>query len=107
MLPKKKRVTKEAFRVLLKEGKTLSNQLFLFYHKKSPTPQYAFVAPKNLFKSSVKRNKFRRIGYNIMRFLDIKEGVGIFIYKKPAITAPQKEIKEEIVSLLKKASLLK
>ena len=105
MLPKKKRLKKEAFRVLIKEGKTLSSQLFLFYYIKNPTPQYVFVASKNLFKSAVKRNKFRRMGYNIMRFIEIKEGLGIFIYKKSAINAPQQEIKESIILMLKRANL--
>ena len=106
MLPKKKRVTKEAFRVLMKEGKTLSTPFFLFYYKKSDLPQFVFVAPKNTFKNAVKRNKWRRIGYNILRSLPQKAGQGIFVYKKPVITAKSEEIKENIVFILKKAGFL-
>jgi len=105
MLPKKKRVTKEVFQVLMKEGKTLSTPLFLFYFKKSDFPQYVFVAPKNTFKNAVKRNKFRRIGYNILRSMPIKPGTGVFVYKKQSITASPEEIKENILFILKKTGL--
>lgn len=105
MLPKKKRVIKGVFRVLMKEGKTFSTQLFLFYFIKSDSPKYAFVAPKNIFRNAVKRNRFRRIGYNILRSVPIKSGTGVFVYKKQAIVARSQEIKENIIFLLKKASL--
>ena len=106
MLSKKKRVTKENFRLLMEEGKTLSTPLFLFYFKKSETPAYAFVAPKGLFKKAVERNKFRRIGYNILRLLPVISGSGIFIYKKQAKTAKPIEIKENILFILKKAGVI-
>lgn len=106
MLPKKKRVTKEFFQVLMKEGKTFSNQLFLFYYINTPNPQYVFVAPKNIYKMAVKRNKQRRIGYNIMRTLPIKIGSGIFMYKKQSTLSTQSEIKENIVFILKKTGFL-
>lgn len=106
MLPKKKRVTKEAFRVLMKEGKTLSTPLFLFYFKKSDLPQFAMVAPKNTFKNAVKRNKWRRIGYNILRSIPLTTGSGVFVYKKAVITAKSEEIRENIVFILKKAGFL-
>ncbi|HEY5587985.1 MAG TPA: ribonuclease P protein component [Candidatus Paceibacterota bacterium] len=106
MLKKKKRVKKGVFQVLLKEGKIFSNQLFLLYFIKNDFPQYAVVAPKGIFKSAVKRNKFRRVGYNILRSLPIKSGSGVFMYKKPAITADTKDIKESMVSLLKKINII-
>ena len=130
MLPKKKRVTKVDFQVLMKEGKTFSTPLFLFYYvergafgsvntsklserrhskglddpyyKKSENPHYIFVAPKNPFKNAVIRNKYRRIGYNIVRTIPLKPGFGIFIYKKQAILATQAEIKENVIFILKK-----
>jgi len=102
MLPKKKRVTKKVFDVLMKEGKTFSTQLFLFYFKSQDFPQYAFVAPKKSFKNAVKRNKFRRIGYNILRKLPINKGIGVFIYKKQALIAKNEEIEENIIYILEK-----
>jgi ribonuclease P protein component len=106
MLPKKKRVTKEFFQILMKEGKTFSNQLFLFYYTNSLKPLYVFVAPKNIYKTAVKRNKQRRIGYNIIRNIPLKSGSGIFMYKKQSISATQPEIKENILFILKKTGLL-
>lgn len=105
MLPKKKRLTKESFQTLMKGGKILSTKLFLFYYLKNNTPQYTFVAPKKTFKNAVKRNKFRRTGYNILRLIPLKSGSGIFIYKEQAINAKNQEIKEDIISILKKAKL--
>lgn len=106
MLPKKKRVTKKVFEVLIKEGKTFSTQLFLFHFKNSDNPQYAFVAPKKSFKNAVKRNKYRRIGYNILRFLPLNSGLGVFIYKKQALSVSKDEIKENIDYILKKTGFL-
>jgi ribonuclease P protein component len=106
MLPKKKRVTKGVFNILLKDGKTFSNTLFLFYFIKNESPQYAVVAPKGIFKTAIKRNKYRRIGYNILLSLPIKSGSGVFMYRKPALTAETKDIKEGMVSLLKKINII-
>jgi ribonuclease P protein component len=106
MLPKKKRVTKNVFQSIIKERKTLSTTLFLFHFKKSDTPQYAFVAPKNIFKKAIERNKYRRIGYNILIKTPPINGSGIFVYKKPSYTANQKEIKEEIIFILNKAGII-
>jgi len=91
----------------MKEGKIFSTQLFLFYFIKSKLPQYSFVAPKNIFKSATKRNKFRRIGYNTLRFIPLRPGTGVFVYKKQSVTATLAEIKENISFILKKTDLLK
>jgi RNase P protein component len=82
MLPKKGRVTKNVFHSINKEGKTFHTPLFLFSYIKNQSCQYAFVAPKKVFKIAVLRNKFRRKGYNIIRSLPVKSGVGVFFYKK-------------------------
>jgi ribonuclease P protein component len=106
MLPKKKRVTKNIFQSTMKGGKSFSTKLFLFYYTQNNNPQYAFVAPKVIFKNAVKRNKYRRIGYNILRSIPIKPSIGLFIYKKQAILATQQEIKEETIFILKKTGLI-
>lgn len=105
MLSKKKRITKEIFQNLIKGGKTFSTPLFLFYYKESNLPQYAFVAPKGIFKKAVERNKFRRSGYNTLRYIPIRSGSGIFIYKKQAFIANSAEIKENILFILKKTGI--
>jgi ribonuclease P protein component len=106
MLPKQKRVKKAVFHLLLKEGKSFSTGLFSFYSRKSKFPQYTFVTPKNIFKGAVKRNKFRRTGYNILRSLTLKSGSGIFIYKNQAISATQEKIKDDIIFILRKTGFL-
>ena len=82
-----------------------STSLFLFHFIESDNPQYSFVAPKKNFKKAVERNKFRRIGYNIIRAFPIKAGTGAFIYKKTAISSTNQEIKENILFILKKAGI--
>jgi ribonuclease P protein component len=106
MLQKKKRVIKKVFQTIIEEGKTFSTPLFLFYVLKSEQPQYAFVSPKKIFKTAAKRNKYRRIGYNILRSLPVKNNKGIFFYKKQAETATKEEIKENIIFILKKAGTI-
>ncbi|MFA6251261.1 MAG: ribonuclease P protein component [Candidatus Paceibacterota bacterium] len=107
MLSKKKRLTKKDFQLLLKEGKTFSTSLFSFSFKNSGGPSFAFVTPKGIFKNAVKRNKFRRIGYNVLRSIPILGGSGIFFYKKQALFVGAKEIKEDIVFILEKTHFIK
>lgn len=106
MLPKNKRITKATFQSLMNERRLFSTDFFLFYLRKSKFPQYAFVAPKGIFKKAIKRNKFRRLGYNVLRTLSLKNGTGIFVYKKQALFATQKEIKESIIYILNKTGFL-
>ena len=103
MLPKEKRVNKKDFEFIIKNGKTLYSSLFSFCYIESPLPHYAFVAPKKSFKWAVKRNKYRRIGYDILRKLEHNYRVSaIFIYKKEALNAPKEEIQKNIEFLLSK-----
>jgi ribonuclease P protein component len=106
MLPKKKRVTKEVFQTIIKGGKTFSTPFFLFFYINTKNPQYAFVAPKKVFKTAVMRNKYRRIGYNVLNSIHIKQGSGVFFYKKAILTTKQPEIKENILFILKKAGFI-
>jgi len=72
----------------------------------SEAPHYTFVAPKKAYKNAIKRNKYRRIGYNILRQLPITHGTAIFMYKKEAISAKKEEIQGNILFLLKKVRVL-
>jgi len=103
MLPKNKRVNKETFQLLIKTGKTLSTGLFLFYFKPQKESQYVFVAPKAIFKKAVLRNKFRRLGYNVLNSLPLSGGQGIFMFKKSAKEATKDQIDNEIKLILNKA----
>jgi ribonuclease P protein component len=106
MLSKKKRVDKKTFQTILKKGKIISSPFFTLYFIQNKEPRYAFVAPKKIFKIAIKRNKMRRIGYNVLRNISIHSGLGVFIYKKEAISLNIKEIQEKILLLLKKVSVL-
>lgn len=103
MLPKKKRVNKKDFEFIIKNGKTLYSSLFSFYYTKSEAPHYAFVAPKKFFKRAIKRNKYRRIGFNLLKNINYKDNIsGIFIYKKDSLLATKEEIGQNIEFLFKK-----
>jgi ribonuclease P protein component len=108
MLPKKKRITKEIFHQIMKNGKVFHGPFFTFYYINSISPRYSFVVPKGVVKGAVLRNKLRRKGYNIMLFLkNVKSGMGIFFYKKEALKTPILELKSSIEDLLKRASITK
>lgn len=103
MLPKEKRVNKKDFEFIIKNGKTLYSSLFSFFYIESPLPHYAFVAPKKAFKGAIIRNKYRRIGYNILKKIEHDHKVSaIFIYKKEARIVPKEEIQRNIEFLLSK-----
>lgn len=106
MLPKKNRVTKELFQILMKEGKVLSGPFFLFRYIPSIEPHYAFVAPKSAARGAVLRNRLRRVGYTSLSSFPITSGSGIFFYKKEGIKANSQEIKQGIGDLLKKSKIL-
>jgi RNase P protein component len=105
MLPKKKRVTKELFQTIMKKGDTLSSGLFLFRYIPSPTPQYAFVAPKNIAKKAHDRNALRRRGYAGLRPCQPTHGAGIFFFKKQSQKAAFGEIKADIENIMRKTKL--
>jgi len=105
MFSKKKRVTKDLFQAIMKQGKILSGSLFVFRYIKQDNPQYAFIAPKSVAKQAVDRNRLRRLGYNGLRSCPINSHAGLFFYKKEAKNASFKEIKEDIKSILLKAHI--
>ena len=102
MLSKKKRITKELFQKIMKNGGTLSGSLFTFRYMTSFTPQYAFVAPKAIVKKAPPRNKLRRQGYAALRSFPLKPCAGIFFYKKESKNATFAEIKADIAKIIQK-----
>ena len=106
MLPKKKRVTKEIFQTIMEKGNIVSGSFFVFRYIKQDVPQYAFVAPKKVAKTAVRRNSLRRSGYNILRLYNLKSNAGIFFYKKEALNSDNIEIKKDIDFILKKARII-
>jgi ribonuclease P protein component len=69
MLPKKKRIPRSLFPLLLKEGKTFKNDLFLvkIAFDKVPGGKFSFSISKKIAKSAVVRNKMRRWGYHFIQ----------------------------------------
>lgn len=102
MLPKKKRVTKELFQEIIKQGGTLSTSLFTFRYIKQKAPQYAFIVPKSVAKQALKRNLLRRKGYSVLRQNTPKSGAGLFFYKKHTKKITIDDIKTNIDIILSK-----
>ena len=114
MLSKKDRITKETFLSVMKNGKTLSNPLFVFRYlviknqdnkvkNNKITPKFAFVAPKSVAKQAVLRNKLRRQGYNALRKnKQLPYVIGIFFYKKGTSKVVFNEIKDSVKEILSK-----
>lgn len=104
MISKKHRVNKDLFDKIFKQGVMIHSPIFMFKYIKSLENKglFAFVAPKTVAKSAVKRNSLRRKGYNSLRNIGILTGIsGVFFYKKGSEGANSKEIKESIELILK------
>ncbi len=109
MLQKKKRVTKDVFMSIMKDGKTVHSPLFSFrFLADNAGPRYACVVPKAVFKKAHDRNSLRRKGYNALRKnITLPPLSGIFFFKKEAKTVDFSEITKEITNLLQKAHFVK
>jgi len=90
----------------MKKGSIISGLFFVLHYLKQDFPKYAFVVPKKIVKTAVKRNSLHRKGYNILRSYDLKSFSGIFFYKKEALNASLAEIEKDVDFLLKKAKII-
>ena len=106
MLPKKKRITKDIFQTVISKGNIVSGSFFLFKYIKEINPHYVFVVSKKIAKTATKRNSLRRRGYNILRQYGLKNGAGIFFYKKEAIGVSVSDLKKDIEFILEKIKLI-
>jgi RNase P protein component len=102
MLPKEKRINKQLFEKIIKSPNVLYNSLFSFRFIKSEKPHYSFVTPKSLFKTAVSRNKYKRIGFNYLKNINLKNYSGLFFYKKEVFTMKKEEIREKIEEIIEK-----
>lgn len=91
MLPKKNRVDKKLFAIILQKGKFVGSSnisLRFLFNKDAVSPRIAFVAPKNVAKKAVKRNLLRRRGYLVIsKYLNKLPSsfFGIFFFGKKAM----------------------
>ncbi len=106
MLPKRKRVTTNTFKSILDKGSVVYGSFFIFRYIKQEKPGYAFVVSKKLAKTAVKRNSFRRKGYNIIRKYPIKSNIGAFFYKKEGLAASIGELEVDIKEILTKTGAI-
>lgn len=113
MLPAKRRVKKESFTEIMKEGVFVSGQnLYLrFKVKNGSTPSlFAFVVPNKVEKTSVGRHLLKRRLSGVVEklLIDVKSGTSIiFMVKNNFSLLSSIELEKEIYSLLKRANLLK
>lgn len=106
MISKEKRVNSVLFQRIMKDGKVIHSPFFIFRYLNQENPQYSFVVPKSLSKKAVFRNSKRRIGYNILKNMDILGGAGVFFYKKDGVLAETAILKDDIIKIFKKVKKL-
>lgn len=106
MISKEKRVNSVLFQRIMKDGRVIHSPFFIFRYLDQNPPQYSFVVPKSLSKKATFRNSKRRIGYNILKNIDILGGSGVFFYKKDGISVETSILKEDIIKILKKVKKL-
>jgi ribonuclease P protein component len=100
MLPQKNRVDQKTAKKIFARGKSLGSKSFILKFFKEPRqsfPRLSFVAPKSIARTAVKRNRAKRIGYNILRehLKDFpKEVNGLFILKDLKSDSLEEEIKK-------------
>jgi len=100
MLPKKKRINTRLFNEIIKNGKVFYGSFFVFKYIKQSYPHYSFVVPKSIAKNSYLRNKYRRIGFNLIKNIDLKDLGGIFFYKKQFKDVKKEDLEKDIVFIL-------
>lgn len=105
MLPKIKRITKEDFLFIIKNGKILHGSFFYLRYIKSEKPKYSFVLSKKIAKMAVIRNKYRRLGYNTLLKIDLKPIWGVFFYKKEALNIKKEDLEKDIINILNKIQI--
>jgi len=102
MPPKNQRVSTPLFRSLPK-GKFINLPHFDLRFGDYPTLKLACVVKSGLFRTSVERNKARRMAYNFLTdSLKGQNGFFIIYPKKSFLTAKKDKIKEDILSFTKK-----
>lgn len=111
MRKKNKRVTRELFSIVMKNGASYHSPHFSFRVAENGTKGYhsATVVSKKIALRAIIRNKTkRRAQHTIQTLLPLiqKPFIGVFFVKKGGTTLPYTIFKEEIKSLLQKAKLI-
>ncbi|MCJ7829595.1 ribonuclease P protein component [Patescibacteria group bacterium] len=112
MLPKQHRLPlRTELRRVKKEGQLFQSKLFglLLSPSQETQTRFAFIISTKVHKKAVKRNHARRLLSEAIRELlpQMKPGFdGVFLAKKSLIESDFKQIKQEMILLLKKVHLL-
>lgn len=97
--PKSKTIkSKKDFLKILNEGKTIDSNLLRVFYRDSVSPKFAFIVSKKVAKSSVKRNRMRRLMKESVRLSDnqnIKSDI-IFIAKTDFSKSKLRDIQLEV-----------
>lgn len=111
MLPKKHKINKKLFLIVVSNSKNFSSPLFnLKVSYNCPkNKSFAFVASSRISKKAVERNKLKRqVGAATGSLLSVlKENVCAIVFlKKEAVGKKYAQIKEELSGLYKKAKII-
>lgn len=111
MIPRKNRIDKKLFPEFMKKAKTFSSEnMYLKVAYNCPKDKaFAFVVSLKVSKGAVERNRLKRRARAITRslFQNIPAGVCAAVFFKPAIMGKKyAEIKDELLSLYKKAKII-
>jgi ribonuclease P protein component len=106
MIAKTHRLSKKDFEAVWQTGQKFQNELFFVKFSFSrPVAGFAFVVPKTVTNRAVRRNKIRRLGYDILHHFLVnrpKLPSAIFVTKKNAGAATDQEIKSAVSNILLK-----
>jgi ribonuclease P protein component len=95
----------------MKNGKVYHSSLFLVRVTQTSKPNhFASVVSQKIAKTAVLRNKFKRIGYSLMREIIKNEAVGfncILFFKAQALTATKNQMLEDLHNLFVKVGIIK
>lgn len=105
MLPKKERLSREAFNRSFAVGKRYHSPTLTLIHDPGSSFHGSAVIGKKHAKTAVLRNKFRRRVYNVLHAVHQStplQGVFIVIAKAGAGTLPYDTLKDELRGLIHK-----
>jgi ribonuclease P protein component len=112
MLSKKRRIPRELFPRILKEGKRYSSPSLLLYvasRGNNEPSRFSFSISKKVCKKATDRNKHRRRGYSVIeKYLpNVKPGFFCFFsFKKGSSGVSFSALEKEVFDLLKVSSVV-
>jgi ribonuclease P protein component len=112
MLTTNRRIKKESFGKIMKDGLFLSSKSFnlrLLSTQDTSLTRFAFVVSTKVNKTSVGRHLIKRRMSAVVEnlLISLKPGfLALFLVKKDVSTLPYKELTLEITEILKKAKIL-